>query len=101
MMPWAPGPQPMVMVPGPIQPAITSNAVPATVVPNCDPSVAVTPQQQQQQQKQQRQQPTVSKEDIELIREMFPNVEDEAVISILEANGGDTEAAINALLSMQ
>jgi len=42
-----------------------------------------------------------TKEDIELIREMFPNVEEEAVKSILEANSGNKEAAINALLSMQ
>lgn len=99
MMPWAPVElQPMVMVPGPVQPAVAPHGVPATVVPPSDPSAAAAAQHHQQQQQQPA---TASKEDIELIREMFPNVEDEAVKSVLEANGGNKEAAINALLSMQ
>ena len=79
--------------------------IPAAVVPQQAPVAHAAAGQQQQQQpapaQQQPQPPVATKEDIELIREMFPNVEEEAVKSILEANSGNKEAAINALLSMQ
>jgi len=94
MMPWAPvGLQPMVMMPGPAQ-------NPAAIVTQQAPANASAGVQQQPPPPAQ-QPPVASKEDIELIREMFPNVEEEAVKSILEANSGNKEAAINALLSMQ
>jgi len=108
MMPWAPvGLQPMVMMPGTAPPVINSQVVPPVTTPPAAPTVAAVAQQPQQtqqlQQPQQQSHPqaTASKEDIEMIREMFPNVEEEAVKSVLEANSGNKEAAINALLSMQ
>ena len=78
--------------------------IPAAVVPQQAPVAHAAAGQQQQPPapaQQQPQPPVATKEDIELIREMFPNVEEEAVKSILEANSGNKEAAINALLSMQ
>ena len=69
--------------------------------PHQHPAAEQQPQQPQQQPPPLRPPVEVSKEDIELIREMFPDVEEEAVKSVLEANSGNKEAAINALLSMQ
>jgi toll-interacting protein len=116
MMPWAPGLQPMVMVPGSTQiPPIGLNHPPANATANvplptttAGTTAAITGQHPQQPPPQPPQPPPqqpppqpASKEDVELIREMFPDVEEEAVKSVLEANGGNKEAAINALLSMQ
>lgn len=88
VMSWNPGLQPMVMMPME-QPQIPST-VPTTLPPPTGPGAAPAPGP-----------PPPVKEDVDQILEMFPGVEEEVVKSVLEANGGDKEAAINGLLSMQ
>lgn len=42
----------------------------------------------------------ITEEDIKQLKEMFPNVEDEVIKSVLEEKQGHKQAAINALLSI-
>lgn len=82
--------QPVVMVPNvsgqtvPMfvapQPVARSNALPLDAQP-----VAVEP---------------ITDDDVKQVKEMFPNVDDEVIRSVLEANRGNKQTAINALLQM-
>ena len=52
------------------------------------------------QQQQQEQQPRFSEQDITGLKDMFPNMEEGVIQSVLEACGGDVNAATTHLLSM-
>jgi len=68
-----------------------------TACVNCAavPASAAMPQQQPAAAK------PVTDEDVAVVKDMFPDVEVEVIKSVLDANHGDKDAAINNLLSMQ
>lgn len=53
-----------------------------------------------QQNQQHQQQQLYSESDLASIKEMFPNTENVVIITLLEANNGNKEATIEALLAM-
>ena len=53
------------------------------------------------QQMPQRQGPAFTDDDVKMVKDMFPDTDEEVIRSILEVNQGDKEATINNLLSMQ
>ena len=53
-----------------------------------------------QQQQLQQQPPRFSEQDMSGLKDMFPNMEEGVIRSVLEASGGDVNAATTHLLSM-
>uniref|UniRef100_H2YLR6 Toll-interacting protein n=1 Tax=Ciona savignyi TaxID=51511 RepID=H2YLR6_CIOSA len=65
------------------------------------PGMPMQQQQQQQQPTPVPQGPLFTEADVKQIKEMFPDVEEDAIKTVLEASRGNKDAAINSLLSMQ
>lgn len=82
---------PVMMVPQPVVPG-TQVVYPGGYGPR---QPVPTGQQQQQQQP-----PRSNEQDIAGLKDMFPNMEEGVIRSILEACGGDVNAATTHLLSM-
>ena len=65
--------------------------------------VALLQQQQLPQQQlppQQQQRPTYSEQDFKTVKDMFPNMDDEIINSVLLSSGGNVDTAVNHLLGM-
>jgi len=63
-------------------------------------TVQTPPQPVIAQQQQQHRGPLFTEEDVKQVKDMFPNVEEQVIKSVLEANLGNKDATINSLLSM-
>lgn len=83
--------QPMVYYPQPVGGfPIAVQPVPAGM-PTYPPQTVGSPQTQR---------PLFTEDDLKQVKDMFPNMEDEVVRSVLEANRGNKDATINSLLQM-
>lgn len=83
---------PIMMVPQPVVPG-TQVVYPGGYGPG-QPVPLGQPQQQPQQQ------PRFSEQDVSGLKDMFPNMEEGVIRSVLEAYGGDVNVATTSLLSM-
>ncbi|KAL3881563.1 hypothetical protein ACJMK2_027989 [Sinanodonta woodiana] len=93
-----------------------ANALPATsiiqasgysapLVYQYPPSAVLQPvypmqQQQQPMQPPRQQRPGYTEADFKQVKDMFPNLDDEIILSVFAANSGNKDATINSLLSM-
>ena len=73
-------------------------AQPVVGVPSAMPPSFQRPPQQQQQQQQQQQ--TLRDEDVKKVKDMFPDMEEEIIRSVLLSSNGNVDTAVNHLLSM-
>ncbi|XP_064627772.1 toll-interacting protein-like isoform X7 [Lineus longissimus] len=100
-----PAGQPVVMVPQaqpvfyPVSGCARRYVVP-TPLPGGAPVYTTGQNPPQQQQQPVQQGPMYTEEDVKQIKEMFPDVEEEVIKSILESHRGNKDATINDLLSM-
>lgn len=78
--------QPVVMVPN-----VAGQALPVFVTPQ--------PQVRQPEVQPPVVQP-ITDDDVKQVKEMFPNVDDEVIRSILEVNRGNKQSTINSILQM-
>lgn len=84
---YVPTVQPVVMVPN----VAGGQAVPIFVTPQPQvrpPAVEEPPAQ------------PITDDDVKQVKEMFPNVDDEVIKSVLEVNRGNKQSTINSLLQM-
>lgn len=78
--------QPVVMVPN-----VSGQPLPMFVAPQPQPQVRppdAIPVQ------------PITDDDVKQVKEVFPNIDDEVIRSVLEANRGNKQSAINSLLQM-
>lgn len=79
---------------------------PVVMVPNASGGqplpVFVTPQPQVRQPVVEQPPPVqpITDDDVKQVKEMFPNVDDEVIRSVLEVNRGNKQSTINSLLQM-
>lgn len=77
--------QPVVMVPN-----VSGQPLPMVIAPQPQvrPPVEAIPVQ------------PITDDDVKQVKEMFPNIDDEVIRHVLEANRGNKQSAINSLLQM-
>ena len=88
-------PVPMMTYGQPLAYAYPPGFVPPMVGLHSARQSAFQPQQQPQQQQQ-----TLRDEDVKKVKDMFPDMDDEIIRSVLLSTEGNVDAAVNHLLSM-
>eukprot|EP00112_Aurelia_sp_Birch-Aquarium-sp1_P000155 Seg1011.1 transcript_id=Seg1011.1/GoldUCD/mRNA.D3Y31 product="Toll-interacting protein" protein_id=Seg1011.1/GoldUCD/D3Y31 len=104
------GPAPMVMQPMPMMMQYGTQMAYGTQMPYryAQPMIpagqplpqGMPPPAQVQQPPQQQPPQTISDEDVKKIKDMFPDMDDEIIRSVLLGSGGNVDTAVNHLLSM-
>ncbi|XP_074652595.1 toll-interacting protein-like [Tubulanus polymorphus] len=94
-------PQQVMMVPAqPIYYPMTVGGAPVYNAGMVAPGIPAQYPPQQQPAIPIQQGPLYTEEDLKQVKDMFPNIEEDVVVSVLEANNGNKNATINALLGM-